>query len=129
MSDQERTFPFITGDRIRLTSWAEGKHHTAAHPPKWVRVGGYGQVYFIGITDDGTENTYFKDAKMDYNDEWEIYAPAPLPRRAYVEFPPESDRPVNQYLTSELAPEYYGKLPHGATIWECLITPETRIYP
>lgn len=116
----ERTFPFISGDRIRLVNWK---------PDKWVRVGGYGQVYFIGTLDTGEEDTWFKNAEMAYNSEWELYAPAPDEQDVYVSFRPDETQPENQYLHVQLAPEFYAKLPHGSTVWKCRLTPEMRIYP
>lgn len=113
----ERTFPFISDDRIRLHNWPE---------TKWVRVGGYGQVYFIGTMADGTEDAFFKDAKMAYNDEWELYAPNPGESTGFVFYDSETNKISPRYGLWENQPKT-DKHDRSFHLWEVRITPLQRI--
>lgn len=119
--EAERIFPFIGGDRIRLKTWAEGV---------WVRVVGYGQVYFIGEDQDGTEAPFHKDAGMAYGSEWEIYAPAPAPFEAFLyqrfDVRNEDDGPKEQWIENIPNQRHMDHMTH---VWRVTITPVERINP
>lgn len=127
MSETKRVFPYSSGDRIRMTNWAEDK---------FVTIIAYGDVMFLGKLNTGEEESYYKDAKMAYNSTWEAYSPNPGESEAFVEYVPEhtnfKGRPVaeHQYLLLEQpAPETFNRVRQGGSIWKCRVIPTERIYP
>lgn len=118
MTESERIFPFISGDKIRLPHWPE---------EKWVRIMGYGQVYFIGEDSQGTEVAWVKDGQMAYGAPWELYAPTPPPHDGYLHL--QHDLKTDQYVGALTSYQPSRSVAHGDQVWWGTFIPKERILP
>jgi hypothetical protein len=110
----KRTFPFVSGDKVRLPSWPADAY---------VEVWAYGDYRFFGKNSEtGEEEVYFKNGQMAYGEDWEAHSPTPATEVWWAVY------------------NYNGKLEHfypveprnhqhGYACWQVQVTPTERIYP
>lgn len=114
MNEVKRTFPFASGDKVRLPSWPVNKY---------VEVIAYGDVRFFGVQSwNNEEEVYFKNGEMAYNEAWEAHSPKPPDETWWAVY--DYDGKLERFYPAE--PRNHQ---HGYACWKVHVTPTERIYP
>jgi hypothetical protein len=114
MSEEvKRTFPFVSGDKVRLPSWKDNTY---------VEVWTFGDYRFFGKTQDGEEDVYYKDGATAYGEAWEAHSPRPPDEIWWAVY--DKNGKLERFYPGE--PRNHQ---HGYACWQVQVTPTERIYP